>query len=149
MPDRLARLRATLPRRQRNTAGEHPRQVTVGHWRVDLSSHQVTRADGAVESSGSVKTLRLTPTEWAILELLLQCPGQLVGSAQLLTRVWGPASRSTRTTCGSIWPTCAASSKTTRRGPATCSPSPAWATAIIPEACLIREAFRRWVQSGL
>jgi two-component system KDP operon response regulator KdpE len=36
------------------------------------------------------ETLRLTPTEWRILELLLQRPGQLVGSAQLLTGVWGP-----------------------------------------------------------
>ena len=90
MPELLARLRATLRRRQRNTAGEHPRQVTIGHWQVDLSSHQVTRPNAAVESSGSVETLRLTPTEWAILELLLQCPGQLVGSARLLTRVWGP-----------------------------------------------------------
>ena len=36
------------------------------------------------------ETLRLTPTEWRILEILLQRPGQLVGSAQILTGVWGP-----------------------------------------------------------
>jgi two-component system KDP operon response regulator KdpE len=30
------------------------------------------------------------PTEWRILEVLLRRPGQLVGSAQLLTAVWGP-----------------------------------------------------------
>ena len=35
-------------------------------------------------------TLRLTPAEWRLLEVLLQRPGQLVGSAQLLTAVWGP-----------------------------------------------------------
>jgi DNA-binding winged helix-turn-helix (wHTH) protein len=40
--------------------------------------------------SNPAERLRLTPTEWAILELLLQRPGQLVGSAQLLTSVWGP-----------------------------------------------------------
>jgi two-component system KDP operon response regulator KdpE len=34
-------------------------------------------------------TLRLTPTEWRILTTLLDRPGQLVGSAQLLTEVWG------------------------------------------------------------
>jgi two-component system KDP operon response regulator KdpE len=39
---------------------------------------------------GPEETLRLTPTEWRILEILLQRPGQLVGSAQLLTGVWGP-----------------------------------------------------------
>ena len=33
---------------------------------------------------------RLTPTEWRILEILLRRPGQLVGSAQLLTGIWGP-----------------------------------------------------------
>jgi two-component system KDP operon response regulator KdpE len=32
----------------------------------------------------------LTPTEWRILELLVQRPGQLVGLARLLACVWGP-----------------------------------------------------------
>jgi len=40
--------------------------------------------------AGPEETLRLTPTEWRILEILLQRPGQLVGSAQILTGVWGP-----------------------------------------------------------
>jgi two-component system KDP operon response regulator KdpE len=89
MAELLARLRATLRRRQGST-GEDPRQAIIGHWQVDLSSHRITRADAAVDSSGSVETLRLTRTEWAILEMLVHRPGQLVGSAQLLTRVWGP-----------------------------------------------------------
>ena len=88
MAELLARLRATL--RRGNTGSEHPRQVTIGHWQVDLGSHQVTRAAAAAQSSGPAQTLRLTPTEWAILELLVQRPGQLVGSAQLLVSVWGP-----------------------------------------------------------
>ena len=41
-------------------------------------------------AAGPEETLRLTPTEWRILEILLQRPGQLVGSAQILTGVWGP-----------------------------------------------------------
>ena len=41
-------------------------------------------------ATGAEETLRLTPTEWRILEILLQRPGQLVGSAQILTGVWGP-----------------------------------------------------------
>jgi two-component system, OmpR family, KDP operon response regulator KdpE len=50
-----------------------------------------TGASGAGASeAGAEETLRLTPTEWRILEILLQRPGQLVGSAQLLTGVWGP-----------------------------------------------------------
>ena len=41
-------------------------------------------------AAGPEETLRLTPTEWRILEILLRRPGQLVGSAQILTGVWGP-----------------------------------------------------------
>ena len=62
---------------------------------MDLTAHQVTRAPGASGSGDGSEgsegeTLRLTPTEWRILEILLLRPGQLVGSAQLLTGVWGP-----------------------------------------------------------
>ncbi len=45
---------------------------------------------GSGAGPGSGETLRLTPTEWRILEILLRRPGQLVGSAQILTGVWGP-----------------------------------------------------------
>ena len=89
VPELLARLRAVLRRFQRSTSGEHLGQATIGHWQVDLNSHQVTRADAAMESSRSAEMLRLTRTEWEILELLLRRPGQLVGSAELLTTVWG------------------------------------------------------------
>jgi two-component system KDP operon response regulator KdpE len=40
-------------------------------------------------SAAAGVTLRLTPTEWRILTILLNRPGQLVGSAQLLAEVWG------------------------------------------------------------
>jgi two-component system KDP operon response regulator KdpE len=90
MAELLARLRATLRRGLGSTSSEHPRRVTIGHWQVDLGTHQVTRTDAALVAPGSAETLRLTPTEWAILEMLVRRPGQLVGSAHLLTRVWGP-----------------------------------------------------------
>jgi two-component system, OmpR family, KDP operon response regulator KdpE len=90
MGELLARLRAALRRSARKAARDEPAPVVViGRWRIDLTSYRVTRA----EPPGSTETLRLTPTEWAILELLLQRPGQLVGSAQLLTSVWGPTFR--------------------------------------------------------
>jgi two-component system, OmpR family, KDP operon response regulator KdpE len=88
MGELLARLRAALRRDEVDAGQGRPHQATIGHWLVNLTSHQVTRADGL--SGGSEETLRLTPTEWRILEVLLQRPGQLVGSAQLLTEVWGP-----------------------------------------------------------
>jgi two-component system KDP operon response regulator KdpE len=55
---------------------------------VDLNSHQMTRTGAVADSSDPVETPRLTRTEWAILEMLLQRPGQLVGSVQLLTTIW-------------------------------------------------------------
>jgi two-component system, OmpR family, KDP operon response regulator KdpE len=34
--------------------------------------------------------VRLTPTEWHLLEILLRNPGKLVSQRQLLREVWGP-----------------------------------------------------------
>jgi two-component system KDP operon response regulator KdpE len=90
MGELLARLRAALRRDEGNVVDGQSLQVVIGRWQVDLAAHRVTRADAAAAPSDSVETLRLTPTEWAILELLLRRPGQLVGAAQLLTSVWGP-----------------------------------------------------------
>jgi two-component system, OmpR family, KDP operon response regulator KdpE len=119
MAELLARLRAALRRDEGELGRDRPRQVTIGHWLVDLSAHQVRRAAGDGEPAGSAAgdeagtdgagtdgagtdgagtdgagtdggTLRLTPTEWRILTILLDRPGQLVASTQILTRVWGP-----------------------------------------------------------
>ena len=89
MGELLARLRAALRRDEGRAAGHPPAQAVIGRWQVDLTSHQVTAA-GPPDAG---QTLRLTPTEWAILELLMLHPGQLVSSAQLLTSVWGPGFR--------------------------------------------------------
>lgn len=34
--------------------------------------------------------MRLTPTEWAFIEVLSGSPGMAVGSAEILRRAWGP-----------------------------------------------------------
>jgi len=86
MAELLARLRALLRRDESEGGQGAPRQAVIGQWLVDLAAHQVRRA----ATDDARDTLRLTPTEWRILELLLRRPGQLVGSAQLLTAVWGP-----------------------------------------------------------
>jgi two-component system, OmpR family, KDP operon response regulator KdpE len=108
MAELLARLRAALRRDEGELSRDQAQPVTIGHWLIDLNAHQVTRASaasadsgsdtgsgsdadpGSDADSGSGETLRLTPTEWRILEILLRRPGQLVGSAQILTGVWGP-----------------------------------------------------------
>lgn len=75
----LARIRA-LARRLPSAATDEP-VVTFGDVTVDLAARVVTRAGVSV---------RLTPTEWRLLEVLLRHPGRLVTRETLLTEVWGP-----------------------------------------------------------
>ncbi|ALJ18635.1 response regulator [Microbacterium sp. No. 7] len=77
----LARIRA-LTRRTPQADAEPV--VTFGDVRVDLSDHTVTRGDG-----GSARTVRLTPTEWRFLEMLVRNPGRLVTRQTLLREIWG------------------------------------------------------------
>jgi two-component system, OmpR family, KDP operon response regulator KdpE len=74
----LARIRA-LTRRQ-PVASDEP-VVAFGDVTVDLSARLVTRAGSPV---------RLTPTEWRLLEVLVRNPNRLVTRETLLTDVWGP-----------------------------------------------------------
>jgi two-component system KDP operon response regulator KdpE len=76
----LARVRAVT--RRVAPAGESA-VVEVGRFRVDLAAHAVRGDTGAPE-------VRLTPTEWHLLEILLRNPGKLVSQRQLLHDVWGP-----------------------------------------------------------
>jgi two-component system, OmpR family, KDP operon response regulator KdpE len=50
-------------------------------------------AQGAREpaaAGGAAASIRLTPTEWHLLEVLLRHPGKLLTQRQLLAEVWGP-----------------------------------------------------------
>jgi two-component system KDP operon response regulator KdpE len=79
-PDELlARLRALL---RRTTESNQEPVITTDSFTVDLAKHRVTRGGNDV---------RLTPTEWNILELLVRNPEKLITQRQLLTEVWGPA----------------------------------------------------------
>ncbi|MGN7798543.1 response regulator [Leifsonia sp. 22587] len=79
----LARIRA-LTRRQTSATDEPV--VAFGDVTVDLAARQVTRRG----DDGAVHPVRLTPTEWQILEVLLRNPRRLVTRQSLLTQVWGP-----------------------------------------------------------
>lgn len=74
----LARIRALSRRAQSST--DEP-VVTFGDVTVDLAARLVSRA-GA--------TVRLTPTEWRMLEVLVRNRDRLVSRETLLTEVWGP-----------------------------------------------------------
>ncbi len=77
MDELLARLRAAL---RRPVGGGEP-VVRTATFTVDLAAKKATR-DG--------RDVRLTPTEWHLLEVLARTPGRLVGHRQLLREVWGP-----------------------------------------------------------
>jgi two-component system KDP operon response regulator KdpE len=81
MEELLARLRAAL--RRATPAAEEP-TVSTDHFVVDLAAKRVTRGS---------ETVRLTPTEWQVVELLVRNPGKLVSQRQLLQEVWGPQYR--------------------------------------------------------
>ncbi|MCP3783450.1 response regulator [Micromonospora sp. A3M-1-15] len=76
----LARIRA-VTRRLGGAAPAGP-ALRIGRHTVDLADRTVTRDDGV--------EVRLTPTQWAMLEKLLRNPGKLVSQRQLLHDVWGP-----------------------------------------------------------
>jgi two-component system KDP operon response regulator KdpE len=73
----LARIRAAGRR-----AGSDLPVVETGALTIDVPARQVTR-DGVV--------VRLTPTEWGLLEVLVRHPGRLVSQRDLLHEVWGPS----------------------------------------------------------
>jgi two-component system KDP operon response regulator KdpE len=76
----LARLRAAL--RRGAPADAAPEVVDAGGLHIDLARHTVTRDGEAV---------KLTPTEWALLQVLVTNAGRLVTQTRLLKDVWGPA----------------------------------------------------------
>ena len=85
MEELLARIRAVS--RRAATDGEVP-QVSLGDLIVDLAAKRVTRNQETGPDGGA--DVRLTPTEWHLLEVLLRHPGKLLSQRQLLTEVWGP-----------------------------------------------------------
>jgi two-component system, OmpR family, KDP operon response regulator KdpE len=79
MNELLARLRAAT--RRPKPGSDEPAVVTAA-FTVDLAKKRVSRADG--------KAVRLTPTEWQLLEILARQRDRLVAGKELLQAVWGP-----------------------------------------------------------
>ena len=79
MGELLARLRAALRRVSPHAAIA---VVTTEAFTIDLAAKRASTSAGNV---------RLTPTEWHIVEILVQNPGKLVTQRQLLRDVWGPS----------------------------------------------------------
>jgi two-component system KDP operon response regulator KdpE len=79
MDELLARLRAAV-RRGTPSKEEQP-VVKTDHFVIDLTAKKA-RVDGG--------EVRLTPTEWHLVELLIRNPGKLLTQGYLLKEVWGP-----------------------------------------------------------
>lgn len=80
MDELLARLRAAA---RRAAPGVDEPVVTTGVFTVNLAAKRAILANGT--------DVRLTPTEWHLLEVLARHRGRLMTARQLLQEVWGPA----------------------------------------------------------
>ncbi len=80
MDELLARLRAAV---RRATPAEEEPVVQTEDFTVDLAAKRVFASSG--------EPVRLTPTEWQLLEVLVRHAGKLVTQRQLLRDVWGPS----------------------------------------------------------
>jgi two-component system, OmpR family, KDP operon response regulator KdpE len=98
----LARMRAAV---RRTGIPEDLPRIRLGELVVDLAAKRVVRqapvpagpdaageapAGEAPAGEAPAGGIRLTPTEWHLLEVLLRNPGKLLSRNQLLTEVWGP-----------------------------------------------------------
>jgi two-component system KDP operon response regulator KdpE len=79
MDELLARMRASL---RRAVPAENLPAIETDTLSIDMRAKRVLRHGVEV---------RLTPTEWHLLEALARDPGRLMNGRQLLQEVWGPA----------------------------------------------------------
>ncbi len=78
MGELLARVRAAL---RRGAPTTEEAVVGTDAFTIDLAAKRVTNHEGEV---------RLTPTEWHLVEMLVRNAGKLVTQRALLREVWGP-----------------------------------------------------------
>jgi len=77
LPELMARVRAIL---RRASPERIATVLSIGDIKLDRETHRVTRAD---------RPIHLGPTEFRLLEFLMQSPGRVFSRAQLLDGVWG------------------------------------------------------------
>ncbi|GAU71362.1 putative two-component response regulator [Streptomyces sp. NBRC 110611] len=82
MDELLARLRAAARRMVSAQPPAGHAVVVTEEFTIDFPAKKARR-DG--------HDVRLTPTEWHLLEVLIRNSGRLVGRRQLLEEVWGPS----------------------------------------------------------
>ena len=78
MNELLARIRAAL---RRSDTSDQTTVISTADFTIDLAAQRVTNGRGEV---------RLSPTQWHLVEVLARNRGRLVAQQQLLAEVWGP-----------------------------------------------------------
>ena len=66
---------------RRGAPGTEEATIATDAFTIDLAAKRITNVNGEV---------RLTPTEWHLVEVLVRNAGKLVTQAALLREVWGP-----------------------------------------------------------
>lgn len=79
VPELLARVKALLRRAAPERVAE---KLVFGDIALDRAAHRVTRG---------ARTVNLGPTEYRLLEVLLESAGRVLSRTQLLDRAWGTA----------------------------------------------------------
>ncbi|MGW1892218.1 response regulator [Streptomyces sp. NPDC002004] len=80
MDELLARLRAAVRRAEEAPLEPGTTLVKTDEFTIDLLAKKVLRGG---------HDIRLTPTEWQLLEILVTNPGRLITQKHLLQQVWG------------------------------------------------------------
>jgi two-component system KDP operon response regulator KdpE len=80
MDELMARLRAAVRRTEDVQLAPETTLVTTDDFTIDLLAKKATRGG---------RDIRLTPTEWHLLEILVTNPGRLITQKYLLQEVWG------------------------------------------------------------
>ncbi|MGG7569273.1 response regulator [Streptomyces sirii] len=82
MDELLARLRAAARRTETASASRDSAVIETKDFTLDLLAKKARRQG---------RDVRLTPTEWHLVEVLVRHSGRVVGRQQLLQEVWGPS----------------------------------------------------------
>jgi two-component system, OmpR family, response regulator len=88
-PFRFEELLARIRLRLRDGAGSEPSILLAGGVSLDLRSRRASVPDPSSPNGNGRRVVELTAREFALAEVFLRHPGQVLSREQLLSHVWG------------------------------------------------------------
>jgi two-component system, OmpR family, response regulator len=88
-PFRFEELLARIRLRLRDGGGAEPAVLRAGAVSLDLRSRRASVQDPAVTNGNGTRVVELTAREFALAEVFLRHPDQVLSREQLLSHVWG------------------------------------------------------------